>query len=262
MLRRDNCILDLLTPTQGPLRMQSNKLARVGAVVVFCAVTALSNHALAGPITAEFSGSFTGIFPPTTEFAVGDAVTVVVGYDSDATPTGSNCSATPAPTGCAAADYSPGNLYSFDPSSAFLEFTIGGATRRFGGESNIAEPFIPELLWYRDNSGDRAADDGFGPADGLSILKSALLDDGSGYIAAITLRSSDTSIFTGPALPGNPLALAGAELASFSIEYVENADTFEGFQGGFGVFSVPAPATIPLLVIGLGLLGPKLRRKA
>ncbi len=210
--------------------------------------------AFAGIITAGFSGVFSEVLAfGTPEFAVGDEFHVVVGYDSDATLLGQNCASIPAPLlPCDNADFNPGALYAYDPSSLFFDVTIGGITTRFGDETDAvsALPGLDNLLWYRDNSGDRILQDGFGPSDGLSFRKSALFADNSAYLISLVLRTSDTSAVSGAALPTDPRSLLGGEIAGFSIQTADNFFTFEGFQGGEGPLSVPAPSTLLLVVLG------------
>jgi len=130
---------------------------------------------------------------------IGDAFSVQVNFDTDAalltTQTGGR--------------FDPGARYEYDPSGMSFVVNIPGL---------IDELFTPgdgaNILWLRDNSGDRA--DGGEPAqvDGLSFA----LEDTDFIIQAGIFRGSILDLFDGPGLPSTPdPRLVDLEISDFAI---------------------------------------------
>ena len=109
------------------------------------------------------------------------------------------------------------------------------------------------LLWLRDNSADRSADE-FDEVDGLTFA----LFDADGFGISIVLRGSDLDIFNNGDLPTDPdPGLVNLEIA------VAQWSSEDGFAGGdiSSIVRVPEPGTLLLLGAGLAGIGIGRRKK-
>ena len=197
---------------------------------------------LLSPVVAQadlVTWEFSGLIGDTDRLGVNiaDAFSVQVNFDTDAslltTRTGGR--------------FDPGARYEYDPSGMSFVVNLPGL---------IDEVFTPgaglNVLWLRDNSGDRAAGGEPTQVDGLSFVL-----EGAGFLVqAGIFRGSILDIFDGPGLPSTPdPRLVDLEISSFFIS------TSDGAASGriSSVTSVPEPGTLALL--GIGLLGMGLSRR-
>jgi len=227
-------------------------LVRAFGLLVLAVASLASTPSVANIVTTEYSGTFfqTLNFVSTEfpGFPNGDGFHVAVGFDSEA-PLLSNEA------------QGSGTLYKYDPSSLFFDFTYGGVTKRYGQESSVAStiPGFDNILWFRDNT-ENPAPGTTELIDGFSFRKSAILDDGSAYLVSLVTRTADLSSFSGPGLPTE---LFATEFGSFRVERGADFDNPQaGFEGGFGPVTLKVPSPSALSLIGLGLFGLSLRRRA
>lgn len=192
------------------------------------------------PITWEFTGEIDDV-TGSPGVAIGDAFRVLVNFDTDA-------ALERAQTG---GRFDPGTRYEYDASG--ISFLVS-----FPGLSDQSiTPFGDgfDLLWLRDNSGDRSCCE-FDEVDGLTF---ALLDS-NGFGVSIVLRGSILDIVNGPGLPEDPdPRLVDLEIARFQWLTVDGSAF--GDVATINRVSVPEPGTLGLLGIGLLGIGVARRRK-
>lgn len=192
--------------------------------------------ASADPITWEFTGAINEI-DGSPGVSIDDMFRVLVSFDTDA-------ALVRAQTG---GRFDPGTRYEYDASGVSMLVSLPGQADQL---------FTPlgeglDLLWLRDNSGDRSCCE-FAEVDGLTF---GLLDaDGRGL--SIILRGSILDIFNNGDLPTDPdPRLLDLEIAVFQLSLAD------GYAIGdiSSIRRVPEPGTVVLLAIGL--VGMRLARR-
>jgi len=187
-------------------------------------------------ITWEFNGEINEV-SGSSGSSVGDMFRVLVSFDTDA-------SLEIAQTG---GRFDPGTRYEYDASGVSFLVSLPGQS------DQLITPLVGgiNLLWLRDNSGDRSCCE-FAEVDGLTF---ALLD-ANGFGTSIILRGSILDIFDGGALPTDPdPRLVDLEITAFQWA-VEDGFTIGDISS---INRVPEPGTLALL--GLGLAGMAARRR-
>jgi hypothetical protein len=182
------------------------------------------------PITWEIKGVI-DTADDTSSSEIGDAFTVLISFDTDA-------SLETAQTG---GRFDPGTRYQYVASAVSFLVSLEGQS------DQSVTPFGDgiDLLWLRDNSGDRSCCE-FEEVDGLTFA----LQDLNGFGASIIFRGSILDIFSGGQLPTNPdPRLVDLEIARFQW-LAENGSAFGQVES---IRRVAEPGTLALL--GLGLLG-------
>ncbi len=199
---------------------------------------------LLSPIMAQadlVTWEFSGLIEDTDRAGVviGDAFSVQVIFDTEAalltTQTGGR--------------FDPGARYEYDPSAMSFVVNLPGL---------IHEVFTPgggfDLLWLRDNSGDRAAGGEPAQVDGLTFQ----LEGADFLVQAGIFRGSILDIFDGPGLPSTPDSrLVDLEISNFFIS------TSDGAAAGriLSVRAIPEPGTLALLALGLAAMRLARRRR-
>lgn len=193
------------------------------------------------PITWEFTGEFDTV-DGSPGVSVGDAFRVLVNFDSDAslvtTQTGGR--------------FEPGTRYEYDASGLSFHVSLLGLP-----EQSIT-PFGDgfDLLWLRDNSGDRSCCES-PEVDGLTFA----LIDANGIGASIVLRGSILDIFSGPGLPTDPdPRLVDLEIARF--QWLGADGNAFGDVASINRVAVAEPGTLALLGLGLFVIAQARRRKS
>lgn len=192
------------------------------------------------PITWEFTGEFDTV-DGSPGVSIGDAFHVLVNFDTDA-------SLVAAQTG---GRFEPGARYEYDASGLSFLVSLPGLP-----EQSIT-PFGDgfDLLWLRDNSGDRSCCEP-PEVDGITFA----LVDANGVGASIVLRGSILDIFSGPGLPTDPdPRLVDLEIARF--QWLGAEGNAFGDVASINRAVVAEPGTLALLGLGLFGLGRAIRRK-
>jgi hypothetical protein len=175
----------------------------------------------AEPVTWEITGEIDEI-DGSPGVSIGDGFSVLVSFDSDA-------SLVRAQTG---GRFDPGTRYEYDASAVSLLVSLGSLP------DQLITPFGDgtDLLWLRDNSGDRSCCE-FDEVDGLTF---ALLDINS-VGASIIFRGSILDLFNGGGLPTDPdPRLLDLEIAAFQMTFDD------GFAIGRVDAFLPLPVTIDI----------------
>jgi hypothetical protein len=175
----------------------------------------------AEPVTWEITGEIDEI-DGSPGVSIGDGFSVLVNFDSDAT-------LLLAQTG---GRFDPGTRYEYDASAVSLLVSLGSLP------DQLITPFGDgtDLLWLRDNSGDRSCCE-FDEVDGLTF---ALLDI-NGVGASIIFRGSILDLFNGGGLPTDPdPRLLDLEIAAFQMTFDD------GFAIGRVDAFLPLPVTIDI----------------
>jgi len=187
------------------------------------------------PITWEFTGQIDEV-SGSPGVAIDDMFRVLVSFDTDA-------ELLLAQTGVR---FEPGTRYEYDASAVSMLVSLPGHA------DQLITPFGDgiDLLWLRDNSGDRSVDE-FPEVDGLTFA----LNDINSIGASIILRGSILDIFNNGDLPTDPdPRLVDLEIARF--QWFTNEGS--AFGEVASISRVAEPGTLALL--GIGLFGMGLAR--
>ena len=208
------------------------------AYLALLAVLLSPMAANAVPITWEFTGEFNEV-SGSPGVSLGEMFRVLVNFDTDA-------ALLRAQTG---GRFDPGTRYEYDASAVSFLVSLPGHA------DQLITPFGDgtDLLWLRDNSGDRAIDE-FPEVDGLTFA----LFDINNIGASIILRGSILDLFNSGALPTNPdPRLLDLEITAFQWL------TADGFATGdiSSINRVPEPGTLALFGLGLAAMRLSRRRK-
>ena len=204
--------------------------------VLFVLLSPMAANAV--PITWEITGDVDDV-DGTPPAALGDMFRVLINFDTDA-------ALNIARTG---GRFDPGTRYEYEASAMSFLVSLEGQP------DQLITPIIGgfNLLWLRDNSGDRACCEG-SEVDGLSF---AILDaDGFGFSAIF--RGDILDIFDGGDLPTTPdPRLLDLSISTFQIVMAD------GFASGDidSISRVPEPGTLALFGLGLAAMGLSRRRK-